>query len=59
MGRIKLDKLTQGMEISGRDNPQAYARRSEALSEAVAKDTNEKRFKNQPDWHRRLLWKRL
>ncbi len=43
--RIKLDKLTQGMEISGRDNPQAYARRSEALSEAVAKDTNEKRFK--------------
>jgi len=43
--RVRLDKLTQGLEISGRDNPAAYARRRDQLVESIAQDTNERRFK--------------
>jgi putative protease len=43
--RVRFDKLTQALEVSGRDNPKAYARRRDALAEGVAQDSNEKRFK--------------
>jgi putative protease len=43
--RVRFDKLTQALEVSGRDNPKAYARRRDALAESVAQDSNEKRFK--------------
>ena len=43
--RVRFDKLTQALEVSGRDNPKAYARRRDTLAESVAQDSNEKRFK--------------
>lgn len=43
--RVRFDKLTQGLEISGRDNPKAYARRRDALAESIGDDANERRFK--------------
>lgn len=43
--RIRFDKLTQGMEVSGRGDPAAYARRRDALAASIAQDSNEKRFK--------------
>ncbi|KUJ73674.1 peptidase U32 [Ruegeria marisrubri] len=43
--RLRLDKLVQGMEVSGRDNPNAYERRRDALAEAIAQDDNARRFK--------------
>lgn len=43
--RIRFDKLSQGLEISGKSNPDAYNRRRDALVESIAQDTNERRFK--------------
>ncbi|TMV04846.1 peptidase U32 [Ruegeria sediminis] len=43
--RLRLDKLVQGMEASGRDNPAAYERRRDALVDAIGQDDNERRFK--------------
>ncbi|WP_050606129.1 U32 family peptidase [Ruegeria sp. 6PALISEP08] len=43
--RIRFDKLVQGLETSGRDNPNAYARRRDALVEKIGEDGNECRFK--------------
>jgi len=43
--RIRFDKLTQALEVSGKDNPKAYTRRRDALAESIAQDSNEKRFK--------------
>ncbi|WP_170431258.1 U32 family peptidase [Ruegeria arenilitoris] len=43
--RIRFDKLVQGLETSGRDNPNAYARRRDELVEKIGEDGNERRFK--------------
>ncbi|MCB4455447.1 peptidase U32 family protein [Leisingera sp. McT4-56] len=43
--RVRFDKLTQALEISGKDNPKAYTRRRDALADSIAQDSNEKRFK--------------
>ncbi|WP_425080144.1 U32 family peptidase [Ruegeria denitrificans] len=43
--RIRFDKLVQGLETSGRDNPAAYARRRDELVEKIGEDGNERRFK--------------
>ncbi|WP_209598387.1 U32 family peptidase C-terminal domain-containing protein [Ruegeria sp. HKCCSP351] len=43
--RIRFDKLVQGLETSGRDNPTAYARRRDDLVEKIGADGNERRFK--------------
>ncbi|MFY2823062.1 U32 family peptidase [Ruegeria sp. MALMAid1280] len=43
--RIRFDKLVQGLETTGRDNPNAYARRRDALVEKIGEDGNERRFK--------------
>ncbi|WP_170765993.1 U32 family peptidase [Ruegeria lacuscaerulensis] len=43
--RIRFDKLVQGLETSGRDNPTAYARRRDELVEKIGEDGNERRFK--------------
>lgn len=43
--RIRLDKLTQGLEVTGRDNPKAYARRRDNLIEEIGEASDERRFK--------------
>lgn len=43
--RIRFDKLVQGLETSGRDNPAAYARRREDLVEKIDRDGTARRFK--------------
>ncbi|EBA17518.1 protease [Roseobacter sp. SK209-2-6] len=43
--RVRFDKLTQGLEISGKENPKAYEKRRDALVESIAEDGNERRFK--------------
>ncbi len=47
--RIRLDKLTQGLEISGKDNPAAYAKRRDALVDKIEENTSgntgDRRFK--------------
>ncbi len=43
--RIRFDKLTQSLEINGKDNPTAYARRRDALVDSVEEGGNERRFK--------------
>ncbi len=43
--RIRFDKLVQGLETSGRDNPAAYARRRDALVEKIGQDGTARRFK--------------
>ncbi|OIQ41677.1 MAG: peptidase U32 [Roseobacter sp. MedPE-SWde] len=43
--RVRFDKLTQGLEISGTENPKAYAKRRDALAESIEQDGNERRFK--------------
>ncbi|SDX45696.1 putative protease [Ruegeria halocynthiae] len=43
--RIRFDKLVQGLETSGRDNANAYARRRDELVEKIGEDGNERRFK--------------
>ncbi len=37
--RIRLDKLTQGLEVSGKDNPAAYAKRRDALVDKIEENT--------------------
>lgn len=43
--RIRFDKLVQGLEVSGKDNPKAYAKRRDALADSIKENTNERRFK--------------
>ncbi len=43
--RIRFDKLVQGLETTGRNNPKAYARRRDDLVEKIGEDGNERRFK--------------
>ncbi len=43
--RIRFDKLTQGLEMNGRENPKAYEKRRDALVSSIAEDDNERRFK--------------
>ncbi len=43
--RIKFDKYTQGAEIKGAANDDAYAKRRDALVESIEAGGNEKRFK--------------
>ncbi len=43
--RIRLDKLTQGLEISGKENPAAYAKRRDALVDKIGENTGDRRFK--------------
>ena len=43
--RVRFDKLTQGLEISGKENPAAYAKRRDALANSIEEDGNTRRFK--------------
>ena len=43
--RIRLDKLTQGLEISGKDNPKAYEKRRDAVIDAIGDGAEERRLK--------------
>ncbi|MES0828343.1 U32 family peptidase [Ruegeria sp. SCP11] len=43
--RIRFDKLVQGLETTGRNNPNAYERRRDDLVEKIGEDGNERRFK--------------
>jgi len=43
--RIRLDKLTQGLEVTGKDNPKAYEKRRDALVESIGEGAEERRFK--------------
>ncbi len=43
--RIRLDKLTQGLEITGKDNPKAYEKRRDAVIEAIGDGAEERRHK--------------
>ncbi|MCF6317380.1 MAG: U32 family peptidase C-terminal domain-containing protein [Marinosulfonomonas sp.] len=38
--RIRLDKLTQGLETSGKENPAAYAKRRDALVDKIEENTS-------------------
>lgn len=43
--RVRFDKLTQGLEITGKENPKAYEKRRDALAKSIEEDGNERRFK--------------
>ncbi|AXX98853.1 U32 family peptidase [Profundibacter amoris] len=43
--RIRLDKLTQGLEINGKENEKAYSKRRDELVEKIGENTNDRRFK--------------
>ncbi|WP_375698846.1 U32 family peptidase [Pseudophaeobacter sp. TrK17] len=43
--RVRFDKLTQGLEISGKENPAAYAKRRDALTKSIEEDGNTRRLK--------------
>ncbi|OIQ44048.1 MAG: peptidase U32 [Roseobacter sp. MedPE-SW] len=43
--RVRFDKLTQGLEISGKENPAAYEKRRDALAKSIEEDGNARRFK--------------
>jgi len=43
--RIKLDKLTQGIETTGKPNPKAYTKRRDELVEAIGDGAETRRFK--------------
>ncbi len=43
--RIRLDKLTQGLEINGKENKKAYSKRRDELVEKIEENTNDRRFK--------------
>jgi U32 family peptidase len=43
--RVRFDKLTQGLEISGKENTSAYERRRDALVDSIGEDASERRFK--------------
>jgi len=43
--RVRLDRLVQGLEVSGKDNPKAYEKRRDALVETIGDGAKERRFK--------------
>ncbi|QDG77138.1 U32 family peptidase [Labrenzia sp. PHM005] len=43
--RVRFDKLVQGLEVTGKDNPKAYERRRDALVESIGEGADERRFK--------------
>ncbi len=43
--RVRLDRLTQGLEVTGKDNPKAYAKRRDAVVDAISEGVNDRRFK--------------
>ncbi|SMR72802.1 putative protease [Aliiroseovarius halocynthiae] len=43
--RIRFDKLTQGLEMSEKENPKAYEKRRDDLADAIAADGRETRLK--------------
>ncbi|MEM9635234.1 MAG: U32 family peptidase C-terminal domain-containing protein [Pseudomonadota bacterium] len=43
--RVRFDKLTQSLEVSGKVNPNAYERRRDALVEQIGEGATERRFK--------------
>lgn len=43
--RVRFDKLVQGLEVTGKDNPKAYERRRDALVESIGEGAEERRFK--------------
>ncbi len=43
--RIRLDKLTQGLEINGRENEKAYTKRRDELVDKIEENTSDRRFK--------------
>jgi putative protease len=43
--RVRFDKLTQSLEVSGKDNPTAYERRRDALVEQIGEGATDRRFK--------------
>ncbi|CTQ54678.1 putative protease YhbU precursor [Roseibium album] len=43
--RVRFDKLTQGLEISGKDNLKAYTRRRDDLVESIGDSSDDRRFK--------------
>ena len=43
--RIRFDKLVQGLETSGHDNPKAYTRWRDELVDRIGEDGNGRRFK--------------
>jgi putative protease len=43
--RIRLDKLTQGLEINGKENEKAYSKRRDELVEKIEENTSDRRFK--------------
>ncbi|MEP2716441.1 U32 family peptidase [Pseudophaeobacter sp.] len=43
--RVRFDKLTQGLEITGKENPKAYEKRRDALAKSIEEDGNTRRFK--------------
>lgn len=43
--RIRFDKLTQGLEITGKENTAAYTRRRDELVDSIGEGGEERRFK--------------
>ncbi|MES0811983.1 U32 family peptidase C-terminal domain-containing protein [Roseibium sp. SCPC15] len=43
--RVRFDKLTQSLEVSGKNNPTAYERRRDALVEQIGEGATDRRFK--------------
>jgi putative protease len=43
--RVRFDKLVQGLEVTGKDNPKAYERRRDALVESIGEGADERRLK--------------
>jgi putative protease len=43
--RVRFDKLVQGLEMTGKENPSAYARRRDDLVDKIGEDASDRRFK--------------
>lgn len=43
--RLRFDKLTQALEISGRDNPAAYEKRRDELVDSIGDGAQDRRYK--------------
>ncbi|NOX74869.1 MAG: peptidase U32, partial [Alphaproteobacteria bacterium] len=43
--RLRFDKLAQGLEITGKDNPKAYAKRRDALVDSIGEGAADRRLK--------------
>jgi U32 family peptidase len=43
--RLRFDKLAQGLEITGKDNPKAYAKRRDALVDSIGDGAADRRLK--------------